>query len=171
MSIDKIQLPAFLQEALFKKNLVNPKLKSINNPADKPKPGIDFLGGNTKNIVFIIKNTQSKFLNDIQLKFLSGLINACKVTMDDIAVINFSNYKDISYSELVSELSCNKFLSFGVDSTDLGLPFTIPFFQVQSFQEVQYIFCPPMDELQENTEAKKQLWVSLQKIFKISKQK
>ncbi|MDQ6761758.1 MAG: hypothetical protein M3015_03910 [Bacteroidota bacterium] len=169
MSIDNIQLPAFLQKALFKNNLVGSQMKSGNNSTNTTKASIDFLGGNSKNIAFIVNNNESKFLNDNQLTFALGLIKACNMSLDDIAVVNLAQYQPLTYADLVSQLSCCKILSFGVAAADLDLPFTIPFYQMQNFQETDYLFCPSLNELQEDTNAKKQLWSSLQKIFKINK--
>lgn len=171
MSIDNIQLPAFLQKAFFKNKLVSKISKPANNPDNGAKVPVDFLGGNAKNIVFIVLNAENKFLNDNQLTFTLGLVKACNISLDDIAVVNFAHHNTINYTTLKNQLSCNKVLSFGVAPADLDLPFAIPFFQMQNFQETDYIFCPPLDQLQKDTNAKKQLWSSLQKIFKIDKQK
>ncbi len=171
MGIDKIQLPAFLQQALYKNNLVGKVLKSTSNPVINVKVPIDFMGGNSKNIVFIENNIENKFLSDNQLTFTLGLIKACNISLDDIAVVNFAHHKPISYIDLKNQLSCGKVLGFGVTPADLDLPFAIPFFQMQMFQQTDYLFCPSLDELQKDTDGKKQLWSSLQKIFKINKQK
>ncbi len=168
MSIDNIQLPAFLQKALFKNNLVSPQIKPENKTKHNEEAVIEFLGGNSKNIAFVVNNNENKFLNDHQLNFISGLVDACNISLDDIAIVNVASRKPVSYAGLAEQLSTCKVLSFGVTPADLDLPFTIPFFQVQVFQEIDYIFCPHLDELQEDKNAKKQLWASLQKTFKIS---
>ncbi len=168
MSIDNIQLPISLFQSLFKKNLVDLTVKS-GTTATQTGTRIDFLGGNEKNIAFVVHNEHHKFLSDTELKFLSGLINACNVTMADIAVVNFAHNKDVNYKDLLSQLACKKVLSFGVSAANIDLPFTIPDFQVQVFHEIQYIFCPGLELLQEDIDSKKQLWGSLQKIFKIKK--
>lgn len=166
MSIDNIQLPVSLYQSLFKKSLVDLQKKSI---LGKKEHEIDFLGGNEKNIAFVVTNEQYPFLNDNELKFLTELINACNISIGDIAIVNFARHKQVDYKTLLSRLACRKVLCFGVSAADIELPFAIPFFQVQAFQEVQYIFCPDLEQLQENVISKKQLWVSLQKIFKISR--
>ncbi|MEP6583113.1 MAG: hypothetical protein ABJA90_02550 [Ginsengibacter sp.] len=169
MSIDNIPLPVSMYQSLFKKNLVDLKAKPGQNNSLGKEKSIDFLGGNGKNIAFILSDPHHKFLNDNELKFLSGLISACDITMADIAIVNFAHYKDLDYKNVISALASKKILCFGVLATDLNLPFAIPDFQVQLFNEVQYIFCPNFEHLQKNISSKKQLWASLQKIFKINK--
>lgn len=168
MSIDDIQLPAFLHKALFKNKLVRPQAKALDTTSLQEKLSIDFLGGNSKNIAFVVNNSDSKYVNDEQLKFVSGLAKACNISLDDIAIVNIAQQKSISYVQLAEQLSCRKIFSFGVTPSDLKLPFNIPFFQLQVFQEIDYIFCPSLDKLQEDQLAKKQLWASLQKTFKIN---
>ncbi len=169
MGIDNIQLPISLYQSLFKKNLVDLQTKITRDESHKKDAGIDFLGGNEKKIAFVVNNEEHKFLNDNELKFLSGLINACNITMGDIAIINFARHKDLKYNDLISRLALHKVLCFDVSAADIDLPFAIPYFQIQVFQEIQYIFCPALEQLQEDVDSKKQLWASLQKIFKINK--
>ncbi len=169
MSIDNIRIPASLYPSLFKKNLVNLRTDHRDGASDKKELKIDFLGGNEKKIAFIVNNEYQKFLGDKELKFLSGLITACNITMADIAVVNFAQNKYVTYNDLSVQLASQKVLCFGINAANLDLPFTIPYFQVQVFQEVKYIFCPGLEELQKDNNSKKQLWASLQKNFNISK--
>ncbi len=170
MNLNNIQLPASIYQSIFSNKLVDLRDRSAHINS-KSKLKIDYLGGNEKNIVFVTNNDQHKFLDDNQLKFLSNLISACNITMADIAVVNMNNNEEVNYAKLFGCLSCRKVLCFGVSSGEIDLPFTIPFYQVQTFEEVQYIFCPALDQLQDNPEEKKLLWESLQKIFKIAGKK
>ncbi len=169
MSIDNIHLPVSFYPSIFKKHLVDIQKKSGGKEKAKADGEIEFLGGNEKNITFIVRNKENKFLNDNELKFLSGLITACEITMGDISIVNLSHNKDVNYNVLTSHLRSQKILCFDVSATDIDLPFNIPYFQVQAFQEIQYIFCPGLEQLQNDVDSKKQLWASLQKIFKIRK--
>ncbi len=167
MSIDNLQLPGFLHELMFKKNLLY--LEAMNHSSQKSE--IDFLGGNEKKIIFLVNDSQSKFLADKELAFLSGLLTACHLTMADIALVNFFWNRTINYDELTNKLQSKKILVFDIPAADLGLPFTIPFFQVQNFQDQSYLLSPAVSQIQNNLELKKQLWESLQKIFMIQTKK
>ena len=170
MSLDNIQLPAFLYRSLFGNNIVDLKADIANNIL-KEEPEINFLGGNEKNIIFLFNDNQNKFLSDIQMKFLYDLLTACQLTMGDIALINIFHNASITYRELMVQLHAKNILIFGVSANVLDLPFTIPFFQIQNFQDQVYMISPSIEELQMKTELKKQLWACLQKIFNIRKQK
>jgi hypothetical protein len=169
MSIDHIRLPAFLVQNMFGKNLIDVK---ENVPHDVAEEVIlNFLGGNEKKIVFLFNDNRTRFLGDIQMRFLYDLLAACGLTVADIALVNFCHNKNITYRELLVQLQPARILIFGIPAAELDLPFAIPFFQVQNFQQQVYMIGPPIDELLVNAELKKQLWACLQKIFNLRKQK
>ncbi len=170
MSLDNIQLTGLLYTSIFKNYLVDLSNNKNGKTLDS-KAIIDFLGGNKQHILFVAKDSQNKFLADNQMKFLNDLLNACDLTMADIAFMNIYKKSNVSYRDLAKQINPKKILLLGVSSRELDLPFEIPFFQIQNFQEQVYIICPPLDEMQLNKELKKQLWNCLQKVFNIQKKK
>jgi hypothetical protein len=168
MSLNNIQLPASLHASMFKNSLVDLKSKSDGQILQEENK-LEFLGGNEKKIIFLTNDDQNKFISDSAIIFLNALLNACFLTLADIALINFNQYKMIRYSELTDGLNARKVLIFGISADKLGLPFTIPFFQVQKFQEAVFLFCPSFEEVQKDKGLKKQLWNCLQKIFNVKK--
>lgn len=170
MGLDDIQLTGFLRQAFFKKSLVVLKdaaPKSITQHDNKT----GFLGGNKKKIIFVVNDTENKYLDDHQMTFLSDLLSACDLTLADIALINLAQNDDINYLALTEELGAKKLLLFGVTPRQLDLPFTIPFFQIQNFNEQSYLVCPSLNQIQQDKIFKKQLWENLQKIFTIKPKK
>jgi hypothetical protein len=167
MSLNDLQLPRHLCVSLFKNTLVDlqPDI-FMEKPVDDIK--IDFLGGNERKIVFIANDTENKFLGDDQMKFVNDLLSACNLSMADIAFINLYN-KSIKYTDVVSKFSSQKILIFGISTQELDLPFTIPFFQVQVFHGQTFLICPSLDEIRQEKDLKKQLWLSLKKIFNLQK--
>jgi len=161
MSLDKIHLPGFLWASLFKDTIVD-----TNPPVDHPvqKTTIDFLGGNQKHVLFVTSHTGHKFIPDDQLHFLNNLLAACGLTMADIALINVASQSS-SYLEVKKQLHPKVVLLMGVTAPEMALPFAIPLFQVQRFQDQRYLICPSMQDLQHDKELKKQLWACLKKVF------
>lgn len=170
MSLDNIQLPGSLCLSLFKNSLVDLQL---NHPGLVPlsKMKIDFLGGNDKDILFISTDLENKYMAEDEMIFLNDLLKACNFTMADIAFINFSSLKEITFNEINEQFAPKKILIFGITARELVLPFSIPIFQVQKFQEQVFLMCPALSEILHNKELKKLLWNSLQKIFNIQKNK
>jgi hypothetical protein len=163
MSINDIQLSENTRRILFTKTLVEitPSIKSGNDYAEHK---IKSLGGNEKNALFLVKDSENKFLGDEEMNLLSNLITACKLTMAEIALVNNAN-ATINYQQLSDQFQAKKILMFGVGTSELNLPFSIPDFQIQPFQEQLYLTAPPLKQFLTNKDLKKELWICLQKLF------
>lgn len=168
MSIDNIQLPGYLCQKMFTKTLLDKAEPGAVNTISK-KIKIASLGENEANILFLVNNAQNKFLADNEMKLLSDLLTACRISMADIALVNYHHNQKINYNDLIDQFKSKKLLIFGVSASDLDLPFTIPFFQIQKFQEQTYIIGPSLSDFINNVELKKELWNSLKKIFLLQK--
>jgi len=164
MDLNKITLSKRTQSLLYGNSLVCISAGNVNK-----ENKIDYLGNNEKRIIFIVNDPLNKFLDESQWKFFNDLLNACQLTMADIALINFHHGK-ATYHEL-EQLNPGKLFAFGVSAMELDLPFNIPLFQKQNYQGQTLMLCPSLFEIQSSQPLKKQLWNHLRNIFNIQKQK
>ena len=162
MSLNNIQLSGEACKNLFQNNLVQliktgTKEKSVSTKTES-------LGENLQKIFFLVNDPSCRFLTDDEMEMVTKLLSACKLSMADITLVNF-HFNPMDY-HLISEMfGSKKLLLFGVSSTQLELPFSIPFFQVQSFNDQLYMAAPPLKNFLNNKDLKKELWTSLQKLF------
>jgi len=163
MSLDNIQLSKKECQILFAKNLIEKTQDAVTDTVSK-EIKINSLGGNQKQILFLVNDSQNKFLPDNEMDLLSNLISACKLSMEDIALVNHYN-TFVNYHQLTENFQSKKILMFGITTSDLELPFSIPFFQIQPFQQQLYMTAPPLNDFLNNKNLKKDLWISLQKLF------
>jgi len=159
MNLDNIQLSHQICQNLFRETLIE-----INEEKAGKEIKISSLGENEQQILFLIKDADHKFLADEEMALLSNLIAACKLSMADIALVNFY-FTPLTYSDFINHFHPKKILLFGVTTEELNLPFTIPFFQIQQFQQQLYLPAPSLKILLDNKDLKKELWISLQKLF------
>jgi hypothetical protein len=164
MSIDNIQLSGYLCQNMFAKSLIG-EIQTTNSNELPKKTKIASLGENKRNILFLVNNKEFKFLSDKEMKLLSDLISACKLSMADISLVNFNQNPGINYQDLVEQFHSKKILIFGIALSELQLPFTIPFFQIQKFHEQVYLTNPSLEEFISNINLKKELWNCLKKLF------
>jgi len=161
MSLDTIQLPGFLIADLFKTPLIQP------DPVFK-KDTYDYLGKNLKNITIIVDSASAVFLPDHQLGFLIKMLEACRMTVADVAILNHGHSK-VEISELKRQLNPTHVLFFGVEPTGIKLPFNIPPFKAQSYDNCVYLYAPGLEKLDLDTEEgkllKSKLWVCLRTMF------
>jgi hypothetical protein len=183
MSFDKIQLPDFLIADLYKDCLV--ELESIKEEKEakyeekiirKPEPQpeasktIKYLGQNQKKITVIVDTPEAAIIGDTDLTFLSNILKACGFNLGDIAIVNKSN-QEIQFQTIREQLSANYILLFNVDPMAIGLPFTVPNFQVQPYADSTIMTAPSLSVLNQPTEEsrllKTKLWTSLKRVFNL----
>lgn len=166
MSLDNIQLPAFVIQDLFRNTLVdinsNEKKQSIAGNNE-----LNFFGGNKQHIILLVNNRDTTFVTDQQLTFLSGILTACNLTLEDIGLLNIATAPAISYKTVSDEFKARIVIMFGIASESIHLPFVMPAFQRQSYNNQVYLAVPSLNELENNKDLKRKLWTVLQQIFSI----
>lgn len=166
MSLNDIELPAFIIQDLFQKTLVDLSVneKKPTIPANKE---LNFFGGNKQHIVLLVNNTDTAFVTDQQLTFLSGILNACKLTLEDIGLVNISSYPSISYKTISDAFTPRIIILFGISTDAIQLPFLMPDFQRQSYNNQVYLAAPALQTLENDKDMKRKLWTVLQQIFSL----
>lgn len=170
------KLPSFVIAGLFKNSLISLdkdtqfKEKSPHTETkNKEQNEIMFLGKNVKNILLIVKENEAEIINQPRKNTLLKMLAACKLTLDDIVIINL-NDSGKSFEKIREEFSPKKILLFDVTTQAIGLPFTIPHYQVQQYDGCMYISAPGLtleeNDNDKNIKAEKlKLWASLKKMF------
>jgi hypothetical protein len=171
MSFKKLQLPDFLITEIYKDVLVeenSPEKKQKKTKTTEPTQW--YLGENKKHVVIAVKDDAAVFLQDESLQFLSSILGACKLNLADVAIINFSK-RDFSYVEIVEKLEPSALILFDVTAKEIQLPFTVPHYQIQKYNQCNFLLAPSLLSMQgESKEAKlekSKLWLSLKKMFSI----
>ena len=181
MTLNDIHLPLISIADLYKTGLIQKdqtsekkdaieekRVKKKIEPAEiKVMGSIVFLGNNKKQITVIVNYKDTVYMPDDRLVFLTSILTACKLNLDDIALINFSGLPDMGYKDLFKTVPTKSVLFFGVEPKVLSLPLSFPNFQVQLFDGVNYLTSPSLDEIEKDKSKKERLWLSLKKIFNL----
>jgi hypothetical protein len=164
MSLNDIKLDAVLLENLYAKSLYD--LETGNpQPANTTQSTISFLGKNEKKIIIIVQSEDSLYLPEEELNFLMGILTACRLSMADIALVNFSKNDNLKYNHLAEQLQAEKIFLFGLGNDKLELPLEFPPYQVQKFGAQVYVSSASLAALQKDKEEKLKLWNCLKKVF------
>jgi len=166
MSLDNIQLPHTVIQELYKNSLVDlesnePIRETLNNNA------YPFLGANKKNVLLIVSETSAAFLQDEHLALVMKMMSACQLTMADISIVNAAHTPGLNLTDLNEQFEPRKIIIFGLRPSELDFPLEFPDFQVQKYNGQSYLTAPGINEVATNTDIKKQLWQSLQKMFEL----
>ena len=166
------QLPAFVLAELFSNSLVcvNEDVKRAPINDDLPKLKKNYLGNYERKIIVLVNDDGNMYLGDGELEFLTGILNACKLNLAHIALINFNN-NPVDFNQLRKKMQAEYLLMFGVNTLQIQLPFTMPDYQVQQYDNCKIVTAPSLIALNNKTQLAKaektKLWKSLQNIFSL----
>ncbi|HWR32623.1 MAG TPA: hypothetical protein VN451_03820, partial [Chitinophagaceae bacterium] len=126
MSLNDIRLPSTVIADLFKNSLI--ETETVINPhvdvseTDVRKSEWKWLGNNRKNILIIVHSDNAVHVSDEELELLTSMLTACKLSLDDVAIINLKNYPEASYKKINEIFKCKIVLLFGVEPPLFGMP-------------------------------------------------
>jgi hypothetical protein len=175
---DPIQLPDFLIANLYRHSLVI--LDDEQRPGETATPVSMataetatrewYLGSNLQKITLVVIQKDAVYVNDESLRFLSNILGACKLNLGDVAIVNYHT-EPVNYTFLKENTSPQHLILFGITAQQIQLPFTIPNYQVQKYDNCNFLIAGGLEMmLGDNQEAKlekSKLWLSLKKMFNV----
>ncbi|MBO9631651.1 MAG: hypothetical protein J7578_00940, partial [Chitinophagaceae bacterium] len=141
-------------------------------PTTPPEPGAPyrFLGKNARHIAIVVFSPNEAYLPDDQLQLLTKMLDACKLNLGDVAIINQAT-QVVHFTHLGDQLQSQKVLLFGVQPEQIGLPMNFPGYKEQEYAGCTYLLANPLGDMnQPNEEGKAlkgKLWGCLKKMFNI----
>ena len=128
------------------------------------------MGGNNKKITILVQSPGIPFLPDDALTFLTRILEACRMNIGDVAIVNAAT-APVTIAALRQQLQPSIVLLFGLEPTAIKLPINFPEFKVQPYDNCSYLSAPPLTRLVAQTEESKllksKLWVCLKTLFNV----
>jgi len=128
------------------------------------------LGKNNRQISIIVDSPGAAFLPDPQLEFLTKILEACRMNIGDVAIVNHHT-APVAITTLRQQLQPQSVLLFGVEPTAIRLPIHFPEFKLQPYDQCTYLSAPSLQQLVGNTAdaklLKSKLWVCLKTLFDV----
>lgn len=166
MDLNDLQLSNWQLTDFYKNSLVELSNIEVNEPETvKSEKDWKYLGDNNRNILIMVDYKEAVYLPDDHLVFLSSILSACKIGLDDVVILNLKGHNNVNYKELISYFNSTIAFLFAVEPEVLGLPIQFPPFQVQLFNKCTYLLSPSLEELKADKILKSKLWLCLQRIF------
>ena len=145
-------------------------------PAPQPIPAppqttpYKILGNHRRKITILVNAPGSPFLPDNQLSFLTKILEACRLNMGDVAIVNHAS-APVNITALRAQLQPTVILLFGLEPTTIRLPINFPVFKLQSYDQCTYLSAPALDLLVQTSEESKllksKLWLCLKSLFEV----
>jgi hypothetical protein len=158
MGIDNIQLSPALIAALYPETLVDTTEVTV----------YPFLGGNLRSISFLVGYPDYDFIPDEQLHFLRRMLGACKLSLEDVAIVN-TGRTPVRLEVLKKQLQPLTIFLWGVPPSSVGVKTDLPEFAISDVDGISLIPVHSPDLMSGDSaggiELKKRLWSCLQKLF------
>jgi hypothetical protein len=166
MSLDNFQIPLTLVTELYKDSLVVLDAKQIKTESLTSEE-LKFIGKNEKKILILVNDNLSVHLSDKETEFLSGILIACKLSFNDMALVNVAKNKNEAFEKLFDFFTPQNVILFGIEPDAYMLPIEKNFYQIYKLNNCSFLSAPGLDKIAANTEEKKLLWTALKKLFSL----
>ena len=136
---------------------VKADIKVDNEVSIPVKKDFEYLGDNNKYFLVLIDEKIHTRINPAHQEMLLKIMNAKKLELRDLAILNISRYPDAKFNELKSFFSCSKVLLFGVAPTQVGLP-SINLNKASSAGTVKVLATHSLEEMRNSPDKKREFW-------------
>jgi len=120
----------------------------------------------SKSMTIITKLPLEKTPENTLFRFLSGIVQACKLSLSDIHMVSSQN-DQINFKFLQDNSPSPLVLMFDVTPVDIGLPVYFPSFQLQNYSGITYLSGPDLQQLEADKLLKSKLWLCLKQFYNL----
>lgn len=132
---------------------------------------VKYLGDHLKKVMVLVNDASAVHLNETDLGLLSSILNACKLTLADIALINLAQ-QPYSLHEMFTTLPSTFVIAFDINSNALKIKLPSTLYQPILLGDTQILFSNSLQSMQgtdQNAKLEKgKLWNALKLLFKIA---
>ncbi|MBX3239051.1 MAG: hypothetical protein KIT80_09740 [Chitinophagaceae bacterium] len=170
MSLKGLKLSAETIAGLYTLPLHQDKFAGERPAAKQPvdeKSGRQYLGDNLGYITILVNHSDAPYVNNELFEFLTGILNACKLSMKDVALFNLHR-TPANHQVITAETKPATMLLLGVAPEEIGLPMQFPHFQVYKHNNIRYLSAPALQQIFSDKALKSGLWKALKAVFELS---
>lgn len=166
MGLENIQLSKRTLVDLYGHVLVELDKKNESGSPSQEHP-FPYLGNNRKKISIVLNYPGPSFPGSPEDQFLQGIMGACKLSMEDISILNTIQLENSDYHNWNAHLKSKIVLLFGLTPEDIGVPLHFPHFQIQSYDKIRFLSSPSLPALENDKLLKSKLWICLKSLFSL----
>jgi len=147
-----------------------PTKEVLNEQKSTPSQPIKFLGDHLKKILVLVHDENAVYLNEADLGLLSSILNACKLNLADIALVNTAS-QPLSLHEILETLPSQYVFVFAITGTALKIKLPTTLYKAIELGDTQILFSGSLQSMQgaeQNAKMEKsKLWNALKLLFKL----
>lgn len=123
----------------------------------------DYLGENNRYILLLVNSAGYSFLPPKELEALQSTIQAKKMDMKDVALVNLAKYPPVTWQQLKDYFACSTIVLFGISPETLKMN-GITFNTIHSFEGLKVLATFSYTEMLESNDKKRAFWNEMKKI-------
>ncbi|MCS7005512.1 MAG: hypothetical protein NZM38_09320 [Cytophagales bacterium] len=128
---------------------------------------LQFYGTNKKNILIILEMRTPDFLKTLEFTLLDKILQAVHLTLNEVAIINLTENKSLTWEEIIQAFSPKKIILFGVSPFRLKLRTSFSPNKISFFQNITILATYTLTDLGQDRNKKIALWNALKQLFEI----
>lgn len=121
-----------------------------------------YKGINIKKVLIIVDQPDHEFIGPEDEAFLSKIMTAVKLDLNDLAILNIKQNSGSTFKELLN-FDATKYLVFGPDQKFFEKDYVQ--YQLIAEESNQILHCSALSTIAADASQKKLLWLALQKMF------
>jgi len=163
MGFETIQLTGQQIEELYSSHLVITEKTAKPKPETSLKPAATGITGkNKKQFVWVINEAGYPFLSDEDFQFLSEVVNACKMNMDDIALVNIAQ-NNLDFEQTIAKLQPKIMIVSFFDQH--WIPLNKEAYTLQQEGNFQLYITEELQVIRNDKVKKSKLWLALKQML------
>lgn len=163
MSLKALEMDSFLLAGLYSQPLVLPPDSRQEGKTDTQ--AVPFLGKNARRILLVVQNPEQAFVGEQVFSMLSRLLNACGLTMEDVALVNVARWEGLQAGALFKSFNPHKVIVFGTLLP--GLSGARPKNQPWSEGGAELLYTDTLEAMDADKALKMPFWTALKSFFNL----
>ncbi|PSL47370.1 hypothetical protein CLV51_102217 [Chitinophaga niastensis] len=166
MSLEQFQLDPYFLAKIYTQPIIPGKSMPVITE-QKAVPKVKYLGENQKNIALFIQNENEAYLNEELFNLLTNILNACKLGMQDVSLMNIFHYPQLTFPDWQTAVKIERGVVFGIAPAQLGLS-DLPMYQLVTVNGATLLFSDELQLIGTDKVLKAKLWAGLKQLLAIS---
>lgn len=164
MSLKAVKLDPFLLAGLFTEPLIPAGNDRKEQPPFSPPVSVPSLGNNKQNILLLLHNEDTAYLDEHHFTLLSNILKACRYSLDDVALVNTAA-TNADWFHLKVQFNPHRALLFGNALAEIA-PHKKPN-DVWEEENCRFLKADTLEAIDKNVSLKALFWKALQQFFQL----
>jgi hypothetical protein len=147
--------------AIFFPNQLTILDEDMQTNAPATKEPVVIKGKNRKQFLWLVNEAMHPFLNEADFEFLTQVLEACKMSWDDIALVNMQQ-RTHTFEEICKQVTPQIILAAAIPTK--WLPQANELYLIQNFSGYRFFATDSIEAIRQDKVLKSKLWTALKEL-------